>query len=561
MLKRLSLLLLLISISALPIAVQAQSYYLALPQEVVNVYFNADGSQTIDYLLVFRNEPTGHAIEFVDLGFPYNARVDTNAIEADVDGQPLTYFSESEYEGSGSGVAIGLGAYSIPPGGNSRVHIYMGKVERILYDDTEDSKYVSSNFSPFTIGAGYLSSYTDLTVTFHFPPGVQPEEPRWHSAPNGFPNEPETGIDDEGNIYYTWRNQNADMSETYLFGASFPKTYIPERAIVRPNIFEWLAGAISTAIEWFLPLSCIGGFIGLFAFGVWSGNRRKLQYLPPKISIEGHGIKRGLTAVEAAVLLEQPLDKIFTMILFGLIKKEATQVKKRDPLEIAVPDPLPDGLHPYESDFLKAFAQKGAQRRRELQDTTVALVRAVSQKMKGFSRRETVDYYKDIMRRAWQQVEQAQTPEVKSQKFDEVMEWTMLDGDYDGRTRRVFTGPVFVPTWWGRYDPGYPRAGAAIPSGKVSAPSVGAPPSLPQLPGADFAASIVGGAQNFANSVMGSVTDFTSRVTNQTNPPPVSTSSSSTRSGGGGGSGGRSCACACACACAGCACACAGGGR
>jgi len=30
---------------------------------------------------------------------------------------------------------------------------------------------------------------------------------------------------------------------------------------------------------------------------------------PPKISIEGHGIKRGLTAVEAAILMEEPLDR------------------------------------------------------------------------------------------------------------------------------------------------------------------------------------------------------------------------------------------------------------
>ena len=32
----------------------------------------------------------------------------------------------------------------------------------------------------------------------------------------------------------------------------------------------------------------------------------------------------------------------------------------------------------------------------------------------------------------------------------------MLDREYDDRTREVFrTGPVFVPMWWPRYDPGY----------------------------------------------------------------------------------------------------------
>jgi hypothetical protein len=63
---------------------------------------------------------------------------------------------------------------------------------------------------------------------------------------------------------------------------------------------------------------------------------------------------------------------------------------------------------------------------------------------------------------------------------------------------------------------------------------------------------VVTGTQNFAQRVLGNVNDFTSGVTNVTNPPPK-TSGGSYRSGGGG--------CACACACAGCACACAGGGR
>ena len=39
----------------------------------------------------------------------------------------------------------------------------------------------------------------------------------------------------------------------------------------------------------------------------------------------------------------------------------------------------------------------------------VGLVKSVSQKMKGFSHKETA-YYEDIMRRAWEQVETAETP-------------------------------------------------------------------------------------------------------------------------------------------------------
>jgi hypothetical protein len=176
--------------------------------------------------------------------------------------------------------------------------------------------------------------------------------------------------------------------------------------------------------------------------------------------------------------------------------------------------------------------------------------------MKGFSKRETVNYYRDIMNRAWAQVEASDTPEVKSQKFDEVMEWTMLDRDFDDRTRDVFrTGPVFVPMWWGRYDPGFGRVGTASrPTPSVSTGGGrSSSPSLPSLPGADFAAGVANGVQNMSAGVVGNITEFTNGITQKTNPPPPPSSS---RSSGGGGS---SCACACAgCACA---CACAGGGR
>ncbi len=86
----------------------------------------------------------------------------------------------------------------------------------------------------------------------------------------------------------------------------------------------------------------------------------------------------------------------------------------------------------------------------------VDLVKAVQLKMKGFSLRETRDYYKAIMEKAWQEVEQASTPEVKSERYAESIEWTMLDRDFDDRTQRTFrTGPVFLPHWWGGFSPSH----------------------------------------------------------------------------------------------------------
>jgi len=514
----------------------------------VDVYWNSDGTMSLDYLLTFTNQPSGHSIEFVDVGLP-NGSFDINSIQASIDGNPLSISRDFQGEGS-AGVAVEMGQYAIPPGRTGTVRVFVGRISNVLYNDDNDSEYASAVFAPLYFLSSVITGKTDITVTYHLPPGVQSDEPRWHSAPSGFPSEPQTGFDNDGRITYTWRNTNANGHTQYSFGASFPKSYVPSNSIVT-------APAFSISADTIFNLLCFG-FFGFMFFGipilsVVAGNRRKMQYLPPKISIEGHGIKRGLTAVEAAVLMGEPLDKVMTMILFGTIKKEAAQVVSRDPLKLEATSPLPDDMHEYELNFLKAFEADNAKKRRDqLQDMMVRLVKSVSQKMKGFSRRETIAYYKSIMEKAWQQVEQADTPEVQGQLYDKNLEWTMLDRNYDDRTRRVFTGPVFVPMWWGRYDPTFPRSAPASTGGSKPSASM---PSVPRLPGSDFAASVAVGMQTFSQKVIGNVTDFTSRVTNVTNPPPKpSASSRSGRSGGGH-------SCACACACAGCACACAGGGR
>jgi hypothetical protein len=537
---------------------RAQSYYFQLPEKVVDVYWQEDGTLSLQYVYSFNNDPQGSPIEYVDVPMP-NPNFDAGTIQADVNGRALTDISESGYLGTGTGVAVGLGVYAIPPGQSGIVTVTIGRIWDVLYFDSDDQGYASAVFVPNYFDSSIVYGNTKTTVIFHLPPGVQPEEPRWHAAPSGFNDPPLTGFDQDGRITYTWTNETANGSEAYTFGASFPSSYVPETTIQRANPFAWLA---NINLEFLFPLICIGFFVLIFYWVGKADRSRKLKYLPPQISIEGHGIKRGLTAVEAAILLEQPMEKILTMILFAVIKKGAAEVVKRDPLEVKAIDPMPEDLRSYEVGFVNAFkVPQPSSRQRELKNMVVDLVKKVALDMKGFSRRETIEYYRSITQKAWEQVEAAQTPEVKSQKFDEVMEWTMLDKEYDDRTKRVFQDtPIFIPRWWGHFDPSY--GGASFPARPVStgtgAPA-GGPVSMPHLPGSDFAASVVNQVQSFSSKVVGNITDFTNSVTSTTNPVPKSTSSSSYR--GGGRSGGSSCACACACACAGCACACAGGGR
>jgi hypothetical protein len=551
MLRRLRLpILLLILTLLLPGTVLAQDYLFGVDTESVDVYWNADGTSSIEYSYHFVNQPGAHAIDFVDVGMPVST-FDMATVTADVEGTRVSV-SRSEYQGSGSGFAVVLGSLAIQPGQSGTVHVLVGSVTGVLREDSDDPNYASAVFAPTFFGSQFVSGSTDMTVTFHLPPGVQPEEPRYHPAEN-WPGsaEPISGIDEQGRIYYSWNTASASAARQYTFGASFPRSYVPSGAIVTAPPVDF--GAIVAGIMGvLLPVGCIGIFVLMFVgipiLGVIQGQRRKLQYLPPKISIEGHGIKRGLTAVEAAILLEQPLDKALTMTLFGAVKKGAATVLSRDPLKIEVASPLPEGLHQYEKDFLSAFRQTEVrEQRKELQDMVIALVKVVAEKMKGFSRKETQEYYKAITEKAWTQVEAAQTPEVKGQKLDENIEWTMLDKDYDDRSRRAFSGPIYAPRWWGSYDPAWHSTTASSGGGARQAAPLQGGPSL--------ADSVVGGVQGFSSKVLGDLNTFTSRVTNVTNPPPPP-SKSSYRGGGGGGS-----SCACACACAGCACACAGGGR
>jgi hypothetical protein len=546
---------LLIFLTVIVSPVYAQDYSFNLRSVDVIVSVNQDGSVTLDYTWDFQNDPGAHEIDYVDVGLP-NEKFDMGSVSGTVNGQPVTSIDSMT-----NGVSLYLGANAIQPGESGTVTMHVDSIPGILFKATtqESEPYASFQFSPNWFGSEYVHGSTDATVTLVLPTGLQPNEPKYFQAKN-WPGavDPESGYTADGRVYYRWQTQVATGSDQYTFGAAFPSRLVPAAAITTPPIIDF---NFSDIVPCLCPLAIFAFFVITTIFGIRNAQKRKLQYLPPKISIEGHGIKRGLTAVEAAILMEEPMDKILMMTLFSSIKKNATKVIAKDPLKLENQNPLPEGLYPYEIDFLTAMAKPAIGDQKEgLQDMMINLVKTVSEKMKGFSRKETVDFYKDIINKAWAMVDAADTPEVKSQRFDEVMDWTMADRNYENRTQDVFRNqPVFVPHWWGGYDPSFGSTVARGGSGGGSVPSLSpgrgsGTVSLPSLPGATFAASVTSGAQNMASSVVGNVNSFTSGVTNKTNPVPVSTSHGS--SGGGGGH-----SCACACACAGCACACAGGGR
>jgi hypothetical protein len=533
----------------------AADYRFTLDKNISRVTINRDGSVDVEYWLTYTCDAGAHPIDIVDVGMPNSSyRLDT--VRADLDGDEKVTVQKSELVNPG--VEVHLLDRTIQPGKTGTLHL-MVNVPQMVYLDSQDANYASVEFSPHWYDAQNVHGTTDMAVSFVFPAGVTNTETKWH-----YREFDEVDKQDE-RIVFTWREPKASPSKQYKFGVGFPKSYVD--TIAAPS-----AGGTSTVPDFLteaMGCLCNGGCWGFGIFGaiiifgvmgsVVSAFRvrgQRMKYMPPAIGVEGVGVKRGLTAVESAILLETPLDKALTMILFGLMKKSAVRVTAEKPLTLEPTDKPPADLYSYEKNFLAAIDQKGRVDDKALREMMVLLVRAVNDKLKGFSRKETVAYYRDIVSRAWGQVQAANTPELKSRALTENIDWTMLDEDFNKKIGPTLgPQPILLPYWWWWGLPGRvgPTAPAPVPTG---APSVGLPQvQLPTLPGADFANTIVTGIEGFANNVVTNIEQFTTGVTKVTNPAALATSSTgrSYKSGG--------CACACACACAGCACACAGGGR
>lgn len=524
----------------------AQDYGFTLPRNVSWLVVNSEGQADLYYEMTFVCDPGAHPIDIVDIGMP-NGSFQLNGAMARVGQTELDDIRISEYV-KPYGVEVHLGNRTIRPGDSATLFFNI-HLTKLLYTDSQDKEYVSFEFSPTWYDAQYVRGSTRLECNFSFPPGVGPNEPRYHQKQFT-----ESWLDTVENVVvYRWVLENAEPDKQYTFGASFPAKYVPKGAVKQPTPFWQKA---------------IGGFFGfifgifkfffstivfwIFAIAIFVGYRqnktRRMKYLPPEVSIEGVGIKRGLTAPEAGIILEMPLDKVLSMVLFGLVKKEAVEVTDREPkLRIKV---LNAGLAalPYEKSFLESLDKYGLPDEAKLRETAIKLIKDVNDKMKGFSRKDTAAYYRGIINQAWKQVQDAQTPELKSQPLEDQFDWLMMDGDYKNRmTQHYGAGDVLLPRWWGRSGYGYHYGGG----GTTAKTSGGTGVQMPKLPGADFANKVTTGAESMAAGLVGKLDSFTGGVTNKTNPIPVS---SGGRSSGGGG-------CACACACAGCACACAGGGR
>lgn len=508
-------------------SIAAQDYKFQVAENRSTVTVNPDASTLVGYSLTFANDAAGKPIDIVDVGLP-DSNYDMASAKAELDGTAVTDIRKSEFVAHG--VEVHLGEKTIPPGATGTLTFSILCKNRV-FRETEDPNYASLEFSPTWYGAEFTSGTTHLVCTFVLPEGVGPDDPRYHGT------EFTRAEVVEGRVRYIWEMPEASPSSQYTFGASFPAK-VMQRVVEPPpppGPFERIVVGFLTFVMASLPCLCPLSIVGLIAFSIWRGWRRRYQYLPPKVGMEGVEVRRGLTVPEVAVLMEEKVDKVMALLLFGMIRKGQVKVVSQKPFKLEVlPDKVPGNS--YEAEFAKAIKDDGKLDEDEASRVLIDLVKRVSEKMKGFSRKKSILYYREIMRKAWDQV--------GGEDYSQAFEWLILDKEFPKVARTRFPSDTMpLPVWW----PTVYRTPTTVGGGGGTTL-----PSAP-LPSPTAAAdSIVRGFESFSRDLVNSVPGLATKVTNKTNPVPVSHSSGGRSSGGG---------CACACACAGCACACAGGGR
>jgi hypothetical protein len=595
----------------------AQTYSFFVPELRMQVFVQPDASVTVVYDITFANSPAGRTIDIVDIGMPHDGYNLSN-MSASMDGESLTDIRVSEVVNPG--VEIHLYGRSIPPGRQATLHFEFN-IPDMVYQDTTNAELASLQITPTWFDSNFVSGTSRIWIVIHMLPEVQPDEVLYQDVPFS------DKVIFEEHTVAVWQWENGSATGPYLVGVSFPQrgmTRVIEQSVLdlaikwledKPQIrlilgaltfilfafafFRFSGGTgltvfvIVGAVLAFLLYSSPGwqllalpGAIVLVGVNEWFVSKRKVRYLPAIAQVEGGGIKRGLTAPEAAVLLELPLNKVLTLIIFGLLEKGIIRQVKDDPLEVVVTPEFNMSefkrpgtrrtkrlkvaqdvgmvVRDYEHAFLDLLERSAKQpvHKIDFSDPMKSLIGHTAERIKGFDLSDTQDYYRKIIKRALDEARRIGDIPEREKYLDRHMQWLLLDDGY----RNVFVAPNYHyrPIWIRPYASsdriGMPSSGGS----RTSGPSYSGKTSF-----GDVAASFAG----WTESTMGRMADAispgslqvrgASGIVNLSGVDKVTgdifEALAKSSSGSGGSSGGGSCACACAgCACA---CACAGGGR
>lgn len=600
------------ALSASPLT--AQDYLFSVPKVQMLVTVNPDASVKIEYDFTFENTPGHHAIDVVDIGTPQPG-YDLRNVAAWINGRPLGDIRHSQYVTPG--FEVHLDQWAIPPGGSGQFRVEF-TMPNMVFQDTTRSDYASLRITPTWFGDQYVRGTTDLQIAIQLPKSVQPDEALHQGlsfalkavTPEGarvgwaFPDTRFTGKHEVAvsfprrdlqrvvvmtklGLMLKWFSESphARINLGILFLVLFAFLFFRFSGLTGFSLY-FILSAVACALFWYSPgwhLLSLPIVVVLIGLNEWFLGSRKLKYMPPIAQVEGGGIKRGLTAPEAAVLLEMPVAKALSLVVFGLLKKGVVRQVQADPLAVEVDkDFVTQGelpavdqsqqaescreaavkrgivVHNYEQPFIYLLQHHPGKPVRDINFSLAMkqLIQGTAERMKGFDLSDTKDYYRAIIRRAMQQAAAIGDIPQREQTIDRNFEWILMDDGFP----TVFN--------YGPYRPSWTRGSMFPMSGGGSVPS---PTS--SIPGTttfgDVSASFAGWAENTMGSLASSISPGSLNLPNPSGGfldlsgvdhvtgEFFQALSEAATSGGGGGGGGGGCACAgCACACA-----CAGGGR
>ena len=489
---------------------EGKEYDFRVSREDVEVLMKEDGNARIRYHLEFRNY--GGGFDIVDIGLPnrhYDLSSARSIVKVSNDGEDYhqwdaSKIKRSEYIDIGVEVHVNAGSYDY-------IEVEFEILQEwMIYENPENTSQVSMEFRPTWFDGYYQRGDTDwLSITYVLPTTVNNLEEIYVGR----------DWDDswvEGDRQHIrWNFTDKSPGEISRGACDV------EVAFSKEHVDHWYKETFwSRMMDWFylntevvvmlitIIITCV--IIGLIFYVMM---RRKRDYFRPSIAPPGAGPRHGLTAPEAAMVLELPLNKVVAMILYGMKKKGSIDViEGNKPLFVKKDETRL--THDYEKVVYKCIKEDQKMDKKKLREAVEEMIKSVEKKMKGFSQRKTKQYYKSIIEGAWNQVKVCQKGDELEKVLKENDEWLPAVDDFDKRAR-VHIYPVYIP----------------------SSHHVGSTGGTSGLGG--FAKSYVSGVRSLSSDVVGSTRSFTSSVVSTLHP---------SSSGGGGGGG---CACACACACAG----------
>jgi hypothetical protein len=507
-------------------------------QEWAKIWIRENGSIDLLYNISITLD-SGREINWVSIGQPRG--------DFYIDSAEDQYGNTLETEDiiSGSNYQVNVSLHSPLEAGETIWFTLLTNVGHMVYDDETNP---GNDGIQFTI-SWFQATVENVRVLIVLPPYISESDVK-------------TGDVFWSNVQYEgdrlavyWERQNLQPDERFTVGVSYPKQEgwnSFSRSSDLGKFFEDFG-------SWILILGIIGVVLVFVVFTF----SRKRPYKKPTMGIECLGIVRGLTAVEASYLLDLKPPQIVTEMLYSVLKKRAVWVESTSPsLKFRILEPFTDKtgttenpLRYYEIDFLNSIKDDGALDEKKLASTIMFLRSTVEEKLKGYCRRDTVDYYRKIVEKAWKQVEGVGTTELASKAYDEQLLWLFLDPNLSDRTQTVFSNRVFEPNplwfwYWYSYRYYHPN-----PTYKpnIKLPSKAQKP--PTIPGADFANDVATAIEKSANNFVVNMEKFANAIIpfapQKSSGKPVHQKAKCV----------CACAtCACACACVSCACACAGGG-